>query len=58
MVDYEEEDDVLIETEPEDSDFIKKHGDPIACVFRKFFVAGRFPTPCRDIKSFIQGVRS
>jgi len=32
MADYEEEDDVLIETEPEDSDFIKEHGDVVACV--------------------------
>ena len=32
MAEYEEEDDVLIEIEPEDSDFVEEHGDPVACV--------------------------
>ena len=31
MADIEEEDDVLIKTEPEDSDFIKEHGKPVLC---------------------------
>ena len=53
MANYEEENDVLIETEPEDSDFIKEHGDPISCVIQKVL--------CRQkihIKSSIQDVRS
>jgi len=34
MADYEG-DDVLVETEPEDSDFVEEHGDPVACVIQK-----------------------
>jgi len=57
MTDYEE-DDVLIETEPEDSDFIEEHGDLIACVIQKVLYSQKFLTPCRDIKFFIQDFRS
>ena len=32
MTEYKEEDDVLIKTEPEGSDFDQEHGEPIACV--------------------------
>jgi len=32
MADYEEEDDVLTETESEDSDFVEEHREPITCV--------------------------
>jgi len=32
MADYEEGDDVLVKTEPEDSDFIEEYGDHITCV--------------------------
>ena len=35
MADYEEENDVLIETESEASDFVEKHGDHVACVIKK-----------------------
>jgi len=35
MADYEEEDDMLIETESEDSDFVEEHGDPITYVVQK-----------------------
>ena len=57
MADYEEE--VLIETEPEDSNFIKKNIVILSLVlFKKYFAARRSPTPRRDIKSSIQGVRS
>ena len=35
MADYEGEDDVLIETEPEDPDFVEEHGEPITCVIQK-----------------------
>jgi len=31
MANYEEEDEVQIETEPEDSDFTKEYGDLVAC---------------------------
>ena len=33
--DYEGKDDVLVETEPEDSDFVEEHGESIACVGQK-----------------------
>ena len=32
VADYEEKADVLIETEPEDSNFVEGHNSPIACV--------------------------
>ena len=35
MIDYEEVNDVLREIEPEDSDFVKEHGDPVTCVVKK-----------------------
>jgi len=31
MTDYKGEDEVQIETEPQDSDFTEKHGDSVAC---------------------------
>ena len=34
IADYEEEDDVLVETDPEDSDFVEEHGDPVSCVIQ------------------------
>ena len=43
MTDYEEGDDVLVEIEPEDSDFVEKHGDPIACVIQKVFCNQKIP---------------
>jgi len=58
MVDYEEQYDVLIESELEDSNFIEEHDALVACVIRKCSAARRFPTPRRDIKFSIQGVRS
>ena len=35
MADYEEEDEVQIEIEPEDSDFAEEHGDLVACFVQK-----------------------
>jgi len=35
IADYKEEDDILIETEPKDSDSIEKHGEPVTCVIQK-----------------------
>jgi len=35
MADYEEEDDILIKTEPADSDFVEEHGEPITFVVQK-----------------------
>ena len=43
MADYEEKDDVLIETEPEDFDFVKEHGDPVACVVPKVLCNQEIP---------------
>jgi len=35
MADCEEEDEVQIETEPKDSDFVEEHGDLVVCVIQK-----------------------
>jgi len=35
MVDYVDEDEVLIETEPEDSDFVEEDGDAATCVIQR-----------------------
>jgi len=43
MVDYEEKDDVLIETEPEDSNFVEEHGENIACVIQKVLCNQKVP---------------
>ena len=51
MADYEDKDEVLIETEPKDSDFVEEHGDPVGCVsqkVRKRFAVRRFPTTGND----------
>jgi len=34
MADYEDEDEVLIETEPEDSDFVEEEGKVATCVIQ------------------------
>jgi len=49
---------MLVETESENSDFVKEHGDPIACVIQKVRCRQKIPTPRRDIKSSIQDIRS
>ena len=41
MADYEE--DMLIETEPEDSDFVEEHGDHVACVIQKVLCNQKVP---------------
>jgi len=40
---YEEENDVLIETETEDSDFVEEHGDPVVCVIQKVLCRQKIP---------------
>jgi len=42
MTDYEEED-VLIETEPEDFDFVEEHGESVACVVQKVLCNQKVP---------------
>jgi len=42
IADYEEEE-VQIETEPEDSDFVKENGDPVACVVQKILCSQKIP---------------
>jgi len=49
------EDDVQIETDPEDSDFVEEHGDPVTCVVQKILCSS---TPHNDINSSTQGVQS
>ena len=34
MADYEDEDEMLIKTEPEDSDFVEKEGEAATCVIQ------------------------
>jgi len=43
MKDYEERDDMLIETELEDFDFIEEHGDPITCIIQKVLCSHKNP---------------
>ena len=43
MTDYEEGDDVLVKTEPEDSDFIEEYGDHITCVIQKVLCSQKIP---------------
>jgi len=43
MVDYEKEDDVLIKTELEDSNFIEEHGNLVACVIQKVPCSQKIP---------------
>ena len=43
MADYEEENDVLIEIEPEDSDFIKEYDDPVTCIIQKVLCSQKIP---------------
>ena len=43
MADYEEENNVVIKTKPEDSDFIKEHGDHVACVVQKVLCNQKIP---------------
>ena len=43
MADYEEDDDVLVETKTEDSNFIEEHVNPIACVIQKVLCSQKIP---------------
>ena len=43
MADYEVEDEVQIQTELEDSDFIKEHGDLVACIVQKLLCNQKIP---------------
>ena len=43
MADYEDEDEVQIETKSEDSDFTEEHGDLITCVVQKLLCSLKIP---------------
>ena len=43
MANYEEKDDVLIETDTEDSDFVKEYEEPIAGVIQKVLCNQKIP---------------
>jgi len=43
ITDYEEEEDVLIETEPEYSDFIEEHCNSVTCVIQKVLCSQKIP---------------
>ena len=57
MVDYEDEDEVKIETE-NDFGFAEEHDDALTCVFHKLRCNQKPSTPRNDIKSSTQGVLS
>ena len=43
MADYEDEDKVLIETEPEDSDFVEEEGQEATCVIQQLLYNQKNP---------------
>jgi len=45
MMDYENEDEEKIETEPDDSDFAEEHGDVVTCVIQKLQCNQKASTP-------------
>jgi len=56
MMDYEDEDEVKIETKPDDFDFTEEHGDVVTYAIQNCYATKRPPTPCKDFKSSTQGV--
>ena len=52
MADSEEEDEVQIKTEPEDSDFIEEHEDLIACIIQKVFCNQKIPNTTQQHQIF------
>ena len=43
MTNYEDEDEVLIETEPEDSEFVKEEGEAATCVIQRLLCNQKNP---------------
>ena len=52
MADYEEKDDVLIEIEPEDSDFIEEHENLVACIVQKMLCNQKIPDTTQQNQIF------
>jgi len=52
MADYEEEEEVLIEIESEDSDFVEEHGEPVACAVQKVFCNEKIPDTTQQYQNF------
>ena len=59
MADCEDEDEVLIETEPEDSEFVEEEGKEATCMVKRLaWLRGCVvPTPHKGIRFSTQGVR-
>ena len=56
MADYEDENEVLIEIEPEDSDFVEEEEKQPPVWSSGCYATKRAPTPCKDISFSTQGV--
>jgi len=56
MADYEDEDEVLIETGLEDSDFVKKEGEATTCVIQQLPCNQKNLTPHKSIRFFTQDI--
>ena len=52
MADYEEEEDVIIETEPEDFNFIEEHEESVACVVQKVLCNQKVPNTTQQHQIF------
>ena len=50
MTDYENEDEVLIETEPKDSDFVEEEGEVATCVIQPLLCNQKTLTPHKGIR--------
>ena len=52
MADYEEEDNMLIETESEDSDFVEEYDDPVTYVIQKVFCSQKISDTMKSHQLF------
>jgi len=57
MKDYEDEDEVLIETEPKNFDFVEEDGEVATCVVQRLLCNQRTPILHKGIRFCTQGVR-
>jgi len=57
MADYEDKDEVLIDNELEDSDFVEEGREAATCVIQRLLCNQKIPTPHKGIKFSTQGVR-
>jgi len=57
MVDFKDEDEVLIETEPKDSDFVDDEREAATSVIQQLLCSQKNPDTTKDIKFSTQSVR-